>query len=351
MIAIVLAGGSGTRFWPLSRHARPKQSLTLWGDTPMIAHTVARLSPTIPADRVLVVCGPHLVDQLRAALPDLPADQFIVEPTPRNTAPAIALATAIAHERFGDDVLGVFPSDHYIGDLDAFHQCLAAADKAARTGAIVTMGIPPTRPETGFGYIRYQAPQDRSQRAGRPWPVAAFVEKPDAARALTYMDAGDYLWNAGMFFFTAETMQAELARNLPDMLDGVQRIARGQDTLAAVFPTLQNISIDYGVMERAQRVEVIPATFTWSDVGHWAALHEVQHADSAGNVTHGDAIAIDARDNVIWSGADRLVALVGVRDLVVVDTPDAMLVLPRGRAQDVRLVIEQLKTTDRTDLL
>lgn len=351
MIAIVLAGGSGTRFWPLSRHAHPKQSLVLWGDQPMIAHTVSRLSPSIPPERVLVVCGPHLVEQLRAALPHLPADQFIVEPTPRNTAPAIALATAIAQARFGDDVIGVFPSDHYIGDLPAFHQCLAAADAEARAGSIVTMGIPPTRPETGFGYIRYEPPADRSQRQGKPWPVASFVEKPDHARALQYLDSGDYLWNAGMFFFTAATMMAELARSLPDMLAGVNRIARGDAELAEVFPTLQNISIDYGVMERAQRVSVIPATFTWSDVGHWAALHEVQTPDAQGNVTRGHAIAADSRHNVIWGTSDRLVALIGVDDLVVVDTPDAVLVLPRARAQDVRLVIDQLKATGRTDLL
>jgi mannose-1-phosphate guanylyltransferase len=351
MIAIILAGGSGTRFWPLSRHARPKQSLTLWGDSPMIAHTVARLEPTIPTSRVLVVCGPHLVEQLRAALPQLAPDQFIVEPTPRNTAPAIALATVIARQRFGDDVIGVFPSDHFIGDLAAFHQCLAAADKAARAGSIVTMGIPPTRPETGFGYIRYEAPEDRSQRAGRPWPVSSFIEKPNLERALAYLDSGDYLWNTGMFFFTAGTMEAELQRHLPDMLDGVQRIAHDNAALADVFPTLQNISIDYGVMERAQKVSVIPATFTWSDVGHWAALHEVQPADDHGNVTHGHVVAADAHDNVLWSAAGRLVSAVGVRDLIVVDTPDAVLVLPRARAQDVRLIVDKLKAQNHLHLL
>jgi mannose-1-phosphate guanylyltransferase len=358
MIAIILAGGSGTRFWPLSRHAHPKQSLTLWGDKPMIAHTVSRLSSVCLPEHILIVCGPHLLDQLRAALPDLDAAQFIVEPTPRNTAPAIALATAIAQRRFGSEhVIGVFPSDHFIGDDEAFTQCLLTADQAARTGAIVTLGICPTRPETGYGYICYQPPAERSLAAGRAWPVEAFVEKPDLTRAISYLERGDHLWNAGMFFFTPTTLDAQIAAHMPDLHAGIATIAAAygtpdeHDALTAIFPTLPSISIDYGVMERASHILVIPATFIWSDVGHWAALPELHSADERGNVLHADAIAHDTHNTTVWSTTDRLVALVGARDLIVVDTPDALLILPRERAQDVRAITDELKRRRRDTLL
>lgn len=342
MIAVILAGGSGTRFWPLSRKDRPKQLVRLFGDRVMIGQTVERLARVTTTDRIVVVCGEHLIDAMRAALPELDEDNFLVEPAARNTAPAIALAAAWANHRFPGEVVGVFPSDHFIGAPDRFDAAVVRASEAAKLGHIVTLGMQPNRPETGYGYIKQGA---SVQDLEGVHAVDAFVEKPNLERALEYLAAGDFLWNAGMFFFSPSTLMEELERQLPEMHAGVQEIAATFDAdaetydkaLRGIFPELESISIDYGVMENARSVCVVPAEFAWSDVGHWAALPEIRETDAKGNVLEAPVILHDVEDSVFYSSDNaRPIAAAGVKGLVVVDTPEAVLVIPKDRCQDVR---------------
>jgi mannose-1-phosphate guanylyltransferase len=354
MIGVVLAGGSGTRFWPLSRKQRPKQLISLWDDTPMIAATVDRLESISSRDKTFVVLGEHLVEATREVLPDI---DFVVEPSAKNTAPAIGLAAVYALERFGDEPMGVFPADHFIGGIHKFRMCLNLAKAKAKDGHIVTLGVEPDRPETGYGYIHYEPPvAGQHQTSARP--VHEFVEKPTREVAEQYLESGEYVWNSGMFVFKPSTLLSEMERQLPEMYQAmvVIREAIGTDTEQEVikeqFSKLESVSIDYGIMEGAEDVVVIPAAFDWSDVGHWAAVDQVRDTDSKGNVVDADALLIDVKDSVIYSeGTDRLIAACGVEGLVIVDTPDALLVIPKERAQDVKAVVKGLKDTFRDDLL
>lgn len=357
MIGVILAGGSGTRFWPLSRRQRPKQLVELWGGAPMIEHTLRRLESAIGADQpTLVVLGEALLDATRAALPSLPAQRFIVEPCPRNTLPAIALAAAFVAHHHGDVPFGVFPADHHVGDFDRFQACLSLAEERARSGAIVTMGIKPTHPETGYGYIQYQG---RSADELRAFPVASFKEKPSLKTAEAYLEAGNFAWNSGIFVMKPSTLFAELGRQRPDMARSFDAIrhAIGSDREHAVidaeFGQMRSISIDYGIMEQADTVEVIPATFSWSDVGHWDSVDQVCPTCAHGNVTRGDTLLIDTRDSIVLQTGPRprMVATLGLSSMVVVDTGDAVLVMPRDRAQDVRDVVKRLDELGRDDLL
>lgn len=357
MYAVVMAGGSGTRFWPLSRRARPKQLLAIGTEKPLIVETVERLAPLIPTDRVFVVAGEEHAPSIRDLLPGLPAGQLLVEPCPRNTAPCVGLAAIHLRRRDPDAVMAVLPADHHIADSPRFRRLLAAAEQRARAGEIVTLGIRPTRPETGYGYIRFD---DRDLvHAGEQvvvFRVERFVEKPPRTVAEQYLADGRYLWNGGMFFFTVGRILADLERLLPDLYAALLRIEAAIDTpeyeavLAREFAATQSISIDYGVMEHAEGVRVVPADIGWNDVGHWAALADFAEADEDGNVVDGDAALIDAHDNIVHAGG-RFVAVVGASGLVVVATGDAVLVCPRDRAQDVRHVVARLEKDQRKDLL
>jgi mannose-1-phosphate guanylyltransferase len=355
MYAIIMAGGSGTRFWPLSRARRPKQLLDIFGGRSMLAQTVERISPLIPPEHIIVVTGEHLLEPVYRALPEIPRQNILAEPAPRNTAPCIGLATALIARRCPDQdpVIGVFPADHHIGDPESFQRALHAAAQAAQDpGVIVTLGIRPTRPETGYGYIRYLPSR------GIALDVERFVEKPDLDTARAYLESGSYLWNAGLFFFRASTMQAELARQLPDMARGLDQLAPSLDTdaqrdaLSLIFPTLQSVSIDYGVMERALKVRVVATDPRWSDVGHWAALQGIIDPDEHNNARRGEFVTIDTEDSILLNeDPDHVVAVVGARDLVVVHTHDATLIMPRDRAQDVRAVVDALKKANHQDKL
>ena len=356
MIGVILAGGSGTRFWPMSRRQRPKQLVELWGDAPMIQHAIDRLD-VVEQDELptFVVLGEHLVDVTKQALPALGEDQFIVEPCPRNTGPAIALAAAYVAERYGDEPFGVFPADHFVGGHDRFRDCLELAESRARDGVIVTMGIEPTHPETGYGYIQYE--QTRADGL-QSYPVSSFKEKPSRRVAERYLDEGGYAWNSGMFVMTPSKLFEEMQRQLPEMADKVREIraAIGTDdereVIGELFASLQSVSIDYGIMEGAEDVEVIPATFQWSDVGHWASVEDVCDVDDRGNVDRGDTMLVDTTNSVVYSaGTDRFIATIGLDEMVVVDTPDAMLVMPKDRAQDVREVVRRLEERGRDDVL
>jgi mannose-1-phosphate guanylyltransferase len=352
--AIIMAGGSGTRFWPSSSRRRPKQLLTVFGDRPMVAMTAERLSGVVAPEGTVVVTGAAWVDAVAETLPEIPRASIIAEPVGRNTAPCIGLATRLIASRCpGEDpVIGVFAADHFIADVPAFRDTLRLAyARAASSDAIVIMGVRPTRPETGYGYVKTSA------SSGGVATVSRFVEKPDRDMALRYLAEGGYWWNAGLFFFRASVLLSELRRQQPALARGLDDIAARlgtpdqQETIDRHFPMLPKISIDYGVMENAARVELVPCEAGWSDVGHWAALPDVLAPDAAGNVAQGDVLAVDTADCVLINEDDRLLAVVGLRGMVVVQTERATLVVSREDSQRVKEVVDALTATDRDDQL
>ena len=360
--AVILAGGSGTRFWPASRRRRPKQLLPLAGrpDEPLIAATVRRIEPLVPAERVWISTGTSLVEATLAVLPGVARSRVLAEPVARNTAPCIGWASATIARSDPDAIVAVLPADHFIGNEPAFREALATAVRAAEEGWITTVGIVPTRPETGYGYIEVGAPVG-APLADSVHAVTRFVEKPTRERAEALLADGRYLWNGGMFFFRAGVMKAAIAEHLPALAAGLDRIdeaaVRGDEArvLAEVFPTLPSISIDHGIMEKAKRIAVVPGDFGWNDVGSWQTTWEMAEKDAAGNALPAGTVAVDARDNLVrdlTSGAGQSAkrwALIGVSDLVVVETDDAVLIVPRDRAQDVRAVVDALAKRGETD--
>ncbi|MDP2314131.1 MAG: sugar phosphate nucleotidyltransferase [Pseudomonadota bacterium] len=325
--AVVLAGGRGTRFWPLSRRALPKQCLSLDGGPTLLQRTVARTG--LPPERVLIVTGPDMVAAVREQLPGI---ELLVEPSPRNTAAAIAWA-AFEVERRGGAGSYVLPSDHVVQDEPAFRTALATAAAVAETGALVTLGVRPTRPETGFGWIEV------GEGTGPDRPVRRFVEKPGRAVAEALLAGGQHLWNAGMFVWSSEALLAAVDTHLSGTAAMVAGLRSGS-TIADVWALAEATSIDYGVLERAEGIRVVPVDFGWSDVGSWPALLEVLPAGEGGVSVAEAVIAIRAEGNVVHAPG-KVVALLGVDGLVVVDTPDALLVAPVADAQDVRLLLEE----------
>jgi mannose-1-phosphate guanylyltransferase len=337
--AVVIAGGSGTRFWPRSRAHAPKQLLTILGGRSLLQDTVARISPPIGRRHVLVVTGRPHARAVRRQLRALPRAAVLVEPVARNTAPAIALAALHLARRAPHAVMAVLPADHAISNLPAFRRDLGLAlTVAERSGALVTLGVAPTHAETGYGYIRTGRPLPGTR--GRAAEVAAFIEKPDRARAEALLAGGGVLWNSGIFAWRVDTILAALRAHLPEVMRPLEKA--GGRGLAAAYRRLPSISIDHGVMERADRVAVVRARFTWSDVGSWAAVAALWAGGNGPNALRGRALPIDSRGCLIDS-PERLVAVLGVDDLVVVDTPDAVLVCRKDRAQDVRLIVEELR--------
>lgn len=348
---VILAGGSGTRFWPLSRRDRPKQFLDLLGDGSLIRATWERVVELTGPERVYVVTSDLLAAGVREHLPGLPTENLLVEPAPRNTAAAIGLAAAVIGARDPEAILAVLPADHVIRPAERFRATLTeAAALADADDVIVTIGIPPRSPHTGYGYIRRGAAVEGAAGELPVHTVEAFEEKPDAGRAATFVASGQHSWNAGIFVWRAATILSALAQHLPATRDALGRIASawGSETRAQVlreeYEALERISIDYAVLEKADRVLTIEAPFSWSDVGGWAALHELlsAEADPNGNVSRdGTLTALDARDNLVV-GDGRLVALLGVEGLVVVQTRDATLVCPRDRAEEVKEIVSIL---------
>jgi mannose-1-phosphate guanylyltransferase len=352
MFAVIMAGGSGTRFWPASRDHLPKQFLKITGDQTMLEQTVARARQFTQLNRTYVVVGRVHAELTKQILSGSPA-KVLVEPTGRNTAACIGLA-ALSVKRFGEDEpIVVLPADHFIADVESFAQTIRAAAETARQGAIITLGVRPNRPETGYGYIHTGEGQGES--LGQPYfKVQRFVEKPDYQTALGYLSSGHYLWNSGIFVFTARTILKEIRACLPALYDGLSRIEKAIETpdyqtvLDGVYPKLESISIDYGVMEKtAKPIYVFKADFGWSDVGSWQALYELRRdeCDAGGNLLLGEAMVVDAERNLVFSNTDRKVALLGVEDLVVVDTPDVVMVARLDRSQDVKRFPESLKKT------
>ena len=352
---VIMAGGSGTRFWPLSRQKRPKQFLPLASEQPLIVDTLERLPPLATAEQSYVVCGPVHAPSVRRLLPTLPKEHVIVEPVARNTAPAIGLAALHVAAKDPKGVLLVLPSDHHIANVKRFRETLKAAAALAADGLLTTIGITPTRPDTGYGYIHLGAPlaDRKGQLAHR---VQRFVEKPDYDRAQSYLASGDYLWNAGIFALRADVILDQIERHLPKLAAALAAIRPTlgkptyKRTLARHFPDAEPISIDYGVMERAAEIACVPGDFGWSDVGSFAALPDVRRVDANGNVAQGEAALVDCHGCVVVGG-DRVIAGVGLRDLIIVDAGDAILVVPKDRAQDVRQAVDALKARGATRYL
>jgi len=356
MHAVLMAGGVGTRFWPRSRRARPKQLLPIAGDASMIRLTVDRLRPLVPVDRVWVVTGAEQAAGVRAELPELAPDHVLVEPVGRNTAPCIGVAAAVlAAQGAGDDAMIVLASDHVIRAEDRFRDALQACDRfLADHDRLLTLGIRPTRPETGYGYIR------RGDRGlvcdGQRFDVVdRFVEKPDLETAQRLVADGRHLWNSGMFVWRPRRILGELATHLPDVAALLPDLGRAFGTpdwearLAAAYAAFPSISIDYAVMEKAADVWVAEVDIGWSDVGSWATLPELRAADADGNVLPPGGLAIDAARNIVDSRG-RTVVLLGVSDLIVVDEPDALLVCHRDRAQQVGTIPERLRRAGKDAL-
>jgi mannose-1-phosphate guanylyltransferase len=349
LYAVVMAGGSGTRFWPASRQARPKQFLPITGGRAMIAETCARLEGLVPWERVLVVTAGSQVGLVHAALPALPRENVMAEPAARNTAPCVALAAEEVHRRCPDALQVVLPSDHVIRPLEAFQRTLtAAAEEADEQGTLVIFGVRPDHAATGYGYI--EAGARVGTRRGVPvHAVQRFVEKPERARAEAFLAGGKHLWNSGMFVWSTAAIRSALTQHAPEIPRGLERVRRGEP-LAQVYPTLPSIAIDVAVLERASNVRMLPIDYVWSDVGSWAALPEIHARDATGNVpvlSGGARLVVeDAAGCLAYAEGDEVVALVGVRDLVVVRAGNATLVCPRDRAQEVKRIVERLARED-----
>jgi mannose-1-phosphate guanylyltransferase len=345
---VILSGGSGTRLWPLSRSQRPKQLLALTGDRTMLQMTAARCPEGELFGPSIIVTNALHAEEIANQMRDCPLAAMILEPAGRNTAPAIALAALAADP---EAALLVMPSDHVIDDVPAFHAAIRAAMPLVRDGWLITFGITPDKPETGYGYIRRG-----DAIAPGVHKVEAFVEKPDAERAAAYLTGGNYSWNGGIFLFRADAYLAALEQFEPAMLAsarsalaGAERDGKTIRPAREAFLACRSESIDYAVMERAERVAVVPVEMGWSDVGSWDALHALGLGDDRGNVTHGDVVSIDSSGCLIRSEGP-VVTLAGVQDLIVVATSDAVMILPRGSSQEVKKIVEKLKESGHPTL-
>jgi mannose-1-phosphate guanylyltransferase/mannose-6-phosphate isomerase len=350
---VILSGGSGTRLWPLSRVSLPKQLLALDGERTMIQETVLRAQLPGAAPPLLLCSEAHrfLVAEQMQAIGVAPR-AIVLEPTGRNTAPAAAVAALMTAEEDPQGVVVLLPSDHVVRDAKAFAAAAKLAADAAREGHIVTFGMAPSAPETGYGYIHRGPRLEKLEGAHR---VHRFVEKPDAATAQNYLDDGSYFWNSGMFVFRADVFIEDMRRHAPDVLaaarEALAKAKRDLDFVrldAGAFAAAPNISIDYALMEKTDRAAIVPCDIGWSDVGAWSALWDIRDRDAQSNMLHGDVIAHDSTGSLVHSDR-QLVALVGVRDLVVVATDDAILVADKSRAQDVKAVVDRLKSDNRSE--
>lgn len=345
---VIMAGGSGVRFWPQSRRHRPKQLLNIVGDKTMIRATVDRVTQVTPFDRIMIVTGIRHSERIKKQIPEMPESAIVAEPVGRNTAPCVALAAYKLAKKDPEAIMVVLPADHLITKEDSFRSTLKAAAKlAADTGELITFGIVPDRPETGYGYIQL-GPRIAEFNGLSAYRVERFVEKPDIMTAQSYLQHGNYLWNSGMFIWKVSSIIEALQRYLPVVSKAMESLTPSFDTpdeskaIAEVYEFLPDISIDYGVMERADNVLVVPVDVGWNDVGSWTSLQDVWNTDEDGNAIKGKFLSLNAKGCVV-SSPQKLTALVGVEDLIVVDTPDAILVCRKDKAQDIKQLQQLLE--------
>ena len=351
--AVIMAGGSGTRLWPMSRRSHPKQSLKLFGERTLFQQAVDRLIPLFSPPQILVVTKSDLVPILRDQAPELPFDNYIVEPEGRGTAPALGLAAIHLKRRDPEAIMAVLTADHFIADASFFRKLLVGAQTAAKAEYLVSFGIIPTFASSGYGYI--EKGESLPLEAGQPvFRVQRFIEKPDAEDAVRMVSSGEFFWNSGMFAWRVKCLLDELQRQMPDFYTQLMEVEASlldpqeyTATLARVWPQVAEQTIDYGVMEGARDVAVIPAEIGWTDVGSWSSLFELMPCDSLGNVLVGPHETIDTRETLVM-GNERLIAAIGVENLVIVDTEDALLVCSKDSVQDVRLIVKRLEKAGHT---
>jgi mannose-1-phosphate guanylyltransferase len=349
LYAVIMAGGVGSRLWPRSRIASPKQFLDLLGHRTMLQETVDRIEPLIPLPRVLVVVGEEHAEKVRAQVPALPEENILIEPGPRGTAPCIGLAATALKLRDPSATMAVFPADHLIADTSGFRQAISTAAQIAQEGYLVTLGISPDHPHTGYGYIQRGTALSREGLLPA-FQVQRFAEKPDESTAQLFVDSGEYYWNGGIFVWRVATILDEMARLLPQLHAELRLISLAwgtpnhMETICTAWEQVPRTTIDYGIMEKASRVAVVPMDVGWDDVGNWATLSGLVESGRGQNVVHGNGVPLllDTSDSYIYTSAGRLVATVGLEGYVVVDTPDALLICPKDQAQAVRDVVQQL---------
>jgi len=351
-----MAGGSGTRFWPKSTKEHPKQFLRLFGEQTMLQATVERIKPDIPAERIWVITNERYVDLVATQLPDVPESNIIGEPVAKNTAPCVAAAAALIAGQDDDATMVVLPADHLIADADAFLSVLkAGVQKAQQDDTLVTIGIKPSRPETGYGYIELEKESDETIADFKIKKVAQFREKPDIATARQFVFSGRFLWNSGMFIWKVSTILTQFERHLPVISEQVKQLKpavatdKQADAINSFYDACPSVSIDYGIMEKAETVFVIPGDFGWNDVGSWKALYELRDKDENENVVNAKQyVTEDASGNLIHSENGKIIALAGVENLAVVETDDAILVCNLDKAQAVKQIVNQLKEKEET---
>ena len=348
--AVIMAGGSGTRFWPMSTRSNPKQFHRLFGDGTMLQNTAKRIEPIISQDRVMVVTNERYGEVVAEQMPKVPASQIIGEPVAKNTAPCVAIAAALLHHKDPDAVMVVLPADHHITDETGFLSVLEEAIQAALSDEVlVTIGITPSFPETGFGYIESEegAPEEG------PRKVLAFKEKPDQLTAQKFLDSGNYYWNSGMFVWRASTVLRAIQQHLPEMYDLLEQVkpefGTGMESLAIkdFYMDAESISIDYGIMESSDNVLVVPGDFGWNDVGSWSAVYELTDKDAAGNALQSIYHTVaGSNNNLLMSGGEKMIALVGMENTAVIETDDAILICNLNHTQGVKQVVEHLSSRE-----
>ena len=345
---VIMAGGRGERFWPQSRRLKPKHLLPIVGDKPMLLQTVERIRDWIPPERIWIITNTDQVEAVRSLCADLPADRIIAEPIGRDTAAAVGLAALLVEKEFPGSAFAILPSDHVISDRNSFQQDLDLAfDLAESESALITVGIQPKRPATGYGYIE----KGSALPSGKAFAVKRFVEKPDLTQAKEYLATGRYFWNAGMFVWTTKVILSAIQKHVPQLWSQLEEVRSDweksprslESILQAHYPTLQKISIDYAVMEKADKVLVVESTFEWDDVGEWPAVERHNSPDEKGNTVRGTCLLREAKGNIVRTDGNHLIALIGVEDLMVLHTEDATLVCPKSKAQDIKDLVREIE--------
>jgi mannose-1-phosphate guanylyltransferase len=356
LCAVIMAGGIGTRFWPLSRKKKPKQFLPIISESTMIEETVNRILPKIPVSRIYTVANSQQTQAIKAFFPDIPEENLLIEPQGKNTAPCLLLASAVIHCQNPEAVVAVLPADHFIQDRPLFLKKLEAAAAAAeQTQSLLTFGIPPTYPATGYGYINFSPNEPSRFLEENFFPVNAFKEKPDYEVAKTFLQSGDYFWNSGMFIWPTRIFEKKIEQFAPvlyaqwiDLLEAVSQ--NDEEKIASIYSQLPSTSIDYALMEKAEGVLMGEGDFGWSDVGAWSSLYPFWPKDESNNVSRGESILLDAENCLIYN-PQKLTALIGVKDLIVVNTEDALLVCRKDQDQRVKDIVEKIKKEKKDEYL